>query len=144
MSAHIILISPETDEMTQLGEWTSEWFETNLSEEHSLLFWVTTLSNALHAVSTPVQAGTPPTLIIADHGLSATEMPLLISKLRSMIPESWLVELVYPETKIPAASDTVAIQHPVQKEEWFQLLQHMMVQSRTPQWSRAKLQEIGF
>ena len=144
LSAHIVFIAPDTDEIARWGDWSVEWFDAHLPKEKPDFFLITSCQTALSSLAQPLTVGKSPALIVIDHALAPDLVPQLVSRVRDALPESWMIEIVDSTTVVPHSAETIALQRPIPKEEWEDLLQQTLIRSRTPQWSRATLHEIGF
>ncbi len=122
-----------------MAQWTLQWMLQHDLSADTAIYTCTRLDQALRSLEDPLAAGEPPALIVFDHGVPPTvETVHFCDKLRSCIPEAWIVELVSKEMPLPQdPSDSFWIKKPVCKEDWIDVLQHVFLQAATPQWSNA-------
>lgn len=93
------------------------------------------------ALDTPLSQGESPALIVLDHGVKPTaESVAFGNRLRDLIPESWIVELVEKDYPISKQSDEAFfLPKPIRKSDWEDVLQHVFVEAGSPQWSNITL-----
>lgn len=91
------------------------------------------------ALETPLSQGESPALVVLDHGMRPTKESVQFgNRLRDLIPESWVLELVekdYPVDK--KSDDSFLLQKPICKSDWEETLLHVFVEAGSPQWSNA-------
>lgn len=139
---HIFFVAPSSNDLLdELARWTVQWILGNeVSSISSTVYACESLEEAEASISIPLAHGEPPALIVIDHGASNQRITAFGEKIRACVPESWVVELVEADSWLPSdLAHAFLVKKPIQREDWENLLQHILLHSATPQWSRGLL-----
>lgn len=142
---HIFLIqATPNDDLDILGRWTVQWILRNEIPIDTTLYTCVGLEQASMAIAEPLAQGTPPALVVIDHGeaglveLDRQAVTDFGERLRACIPETWIVELVGTLSLLPKdLQQAFLVPKPVRRSDWEDVLRHIFLHAPTPQWSRA-------
>ena len=137
---HIFFIAPDSgDWLDTLARWTVQWILRNEIPIDTTIYTCSSLEQANETLAEPLAAGSPPALVVIDHTNQDPAITRFGELLRSCIPETWVIEMVTGETPLPQDGDQAFLVHkPIRRGDWEDVLQHVFVQARSPQWSRAQ------
>ncbi|MBP5247480.1 MAG: hypothetical protein J6Z31_06425 [Fibrobacter sp.] len=135
---HIFFISDDrATDLTELANWTLDWMLSHDIPADTAIYTCKGIEQGEKALDTPLSQGESPALIVLDHGVKPTQESIAFgNRLRDLIPESWIVELVekdYPISK--QSDDAFFLPKPIRKSDWEDVLQHVFVEAGSPQWS---------
>ena len=137
---HIFFISydPATD-LSEIANWTLDWMLSHDISADTAIYTCKGIAQGEKALDTPLSQGESPALIVLDHASAPTKESVLFGKrLRDAIPESWIVELVEKDYPIDRDSnEAFLLPKPVNKNSWDEVLQYVLDEATTPQWSNA-------
>lgn len=137
---HIFFISddPATD-LSEIANWTLDWMLSHDISADTAIYTCKGIAQGEKALDTPLSQGESPALIVLDHASTPTKESVLFGKrLRDAIPESWIVELVEKDYPIDRDSnEAFLLPKPVNKNSWDEVLQYVLDEATTPQWSNA-------
>jgi len=135
---HIFFVAPVSDEqMDVLAQWTVQWILNNEIPIDTTIYTCSSIDEAEASISVPLAQGTPPALIVIDHGAPDPRITAFGEKLRSCVPESWIIELVDNRSWLPAdLHNAFLVRKPIHRRDWDDVLSHVFLQSHNPQWSR--------
>lgn len=135
---HIFFIAPDSDEWLEtLARWTVQWILRHDVPVDTTIYTCASLEQAQESLSAPLSQGNPPALVVIDHSNPDPGVTRFGENLRACIPETWVIELVTGETPLPQDGDhAFLVRKPIQRADWEDVLQHVFLQARTPQWSR--------
>ena len=136
---HIFFIAPKSDELLEtLARWTVQWILRNEIPVDTTIYTCASIDEAEASIAIPLAHGLPPTLIVVDHGAPDPEITAFGEKLRMCVPETWVIELVDDKSWLPAdMQHAFLVRKPVRSDDWDEVLSHVFLQARTPQWSRS-------
>ena len=138
---HIFFIAPSADSnLDEISQWTLYWLlEHNLVPD-TAIYNCHNLRQALVAIEAPLTIGEAPQLVVIDHTTPPQEETIRFAgKLRTCIPESWIVEIVPPDMPLPSVDEnSFWVQKPVPKEDWLSVLEHVFLKAGSPQWSETE------
>ncbi len=135
---HIFFVAPSSNSLLdELARWTVQWILRNeVSTLNSTVYACESIEEAEASISIPLAHGEPPALIVIDHGASNQKIAAFGEKLRACVPESWIIELVDSDSWLPNdLSHAFLVRKPIKREDWENILTHIILQSATPQWS---------
>jgi len=137
---HIFFIAPNSDEwLDTLARWTVQWILRNEIPVDTTIYTCSSLEQAGESLAGPLAAGMPPALVVIDHCKPDPAITRFGELLRSCIPETWVVEMVTGESPLPQDGESAfLVRKPVNRGDWEDVLQHVFIQARSPQWSRAQ------
>lgn len=136
---HIFFVAPSSSELLDvIARWTVQWILRNEVPLDTTVYTCASIEEAEASISIPLAHGTPPALIVIDHGAPNPQITRFGEKLRSCVPESWIVELVDNKSWLPTdTANAFLVRKPVNREDWEDVLSHVFLQSQSPQWSRS-------
>ena len=136
---HIFFVAPISNELLDvIARWTVQWILRNDIALDTTIYTCASIEEAEASISIPLAHGTPPSLVVIDHGAPDKRITAFGEQLRSCVPESWIIELVENKSWLPAdISNAFLVRKPVQREDWEDVLAHVFLQSQSPQWSRS-------
>jgi hypothetical protein len=137
MIGPIILIAKSNKESEILSHWTINWLKENNVAIEPTVYLCSSLEQAEKSISAPLKRANPPSFIILDHDLDANLMVPFAFKLRQTLPETWILELLRDQNKVPVHKDSFILPKPFAQKEWVEILSHLFSTATTPQWSRA-------
>lgn len=137
---HIFFVAPTSNEqLDQLARWTVQWILRNDLPMDSTVYTCASIDEAEASISIPLAHGTPPALVVIDHGASNIQITRFGERLRACVPETWIVELVDSQSWLPQdLNQAFLVRKPINQEDWEDVLNHVLLQSHSPQWSRAQ------
>ena len=135
---HIFFISDDrATDLTELANWTLDWMLSHDIPADTAIYTCKGIEQGEKALDTPLSQGESQALIVLDHGIKPTKESIAFgNRLRDLIPESWIVELVEKDYPISKQSDEAFfLPKPIRKADWEDVLQHVFVEAGSPQWS---------
>ena len=135
---HIFFVAPTSDDQLEtIARWTVQWILWNEVSVDTTIYTCASLDEAEASISIPLAHGIPPALVVIDHGEPSPAITSFGQKLRTCVPEAWIIELVDNKSWLPDdMSQAFLVRKPVHREDWEEVLSHVFLQARTPQWSR--------
>jgi hypothetical protein len=123
--------------MEILAQWTVQWILHNEVPIDTTVYTCGGIDEAEASISIPLAHGIPPALIVIDHGIPDHRITAFGEKLRSCVPESWIIELVDNASFLPVdLQNAFLVRKPIHRKDWEDVLSHVFLQSHNPQWSR--------
>ncbi len=139
---HIFFIADSrTTDLSEISNWTLDWMLSRDMPLDTAIYTCQGIEQGKKALQKPLSQGESPALIVLDHGTAPTEESVKFGEsIRNAVPESWLVELVEKDFPISKnCEDAFLVKKPIQKSDWDDILQHVLEEASTPQWSNAML-----
>jgi hypothetical protein len=139
VQGYIILVAEATIEAEILSSWTVEWVLFNGVDIEPTVYLVDNLDLAKKSIEVPLASAHPPALVILDHSHAQGEVSSFSQFLRSVIPETWIIDILTADSPVPEDPTVFALFKPIHKENWENILKHVFSQAGSPQWSKAIL-----
>ena len=136
MYGSVFYIGEVSEHSREISLWTMEWLEENHLYAGPCVYACTNTELALESLAKPLEEGQPPSLIIIDHSDQIPGIEEFSHKIRSCLPECWIVDLVRKHSHLPLDLTAFVIKKPVRKDDWLDILTHIYLKASTPQWSR--------
>ena len=104
---HIFFISDDrATDLSELANWTLDWMLSNDISADTAIYTCKGLDQGEKALETPLSQGESPALVVLDHGMRPTKESVQFgNRLRDLIPESWVLELVEKDYPVDKKSD---------------------------------------
>lgn len=136
MFGPIFYIGKISKESKNLAKWTMDWLEDRKFYAGPAVYACSNVNLAIKTLSKPLAKGQPPSLIIIDYNIDNDNIEDFSNKLRSCIPECWIIDLVDKHSIIPNNTTAFALLKPIKKAHWEELLAHIFINATSPQWSK--------
>jgi hypothetical protein len=137
VQGYIILIAEATLEAEILSSWTVDWILEHEVSVEPTVYLVDNLDLARKSIEVPLAQAIPPALVILDHSHGRGEVESFSKFLKESIPETWIIDLLTPDSTLPSESQIFALFKPIRKEDWEGVLTHVFGLAGSPQWSKA-------
>jgi hypothetical protein len=141
LPGHVFLLTDSEPEANFLRDVTTTWLDYHGFGQKDSFYICKNISLAEKSLQIPLQVGQSPSLIIIDRETCPTASSAFADRVRSCIPETWVIELVAGSSPIPADKSAFIIKKPVRRADWEDILLHVFKLAPTPQWSRAVTEE---
>lgn len=137
---HLFFVSARPNpHLEEIAGWTVQWILQKEIPVDSTLYACDSVAAARESIARPLSQGNPPALVVLDHqGLDNGELGAFGVLLRASVPETWVLDLVEPDSALPAdREESFCLRKPLRQSDWEDVLAHIFLRARTPQWSRA-------